>query len=174
MSDNPVQNVLNELFPYFERLETQSAAVLQLLEEKGIVSKDELDRYLGQASKSSDIKWRAARVRMERLMTPSAASDGSKSDSQESRSIEPSRSAAQETPENLAKQPSSSGSATEQPEPTAESRPDQGASVPQEEANSSLDEIEAKSSAGGANEKAAESADTPAAGMEGSQGKSAA
>ncbi len=69
MSDNPAQQVIEELFPYFEGLETQTAAILQFLRDKGIATEEQLAPYLEQARTASGVRWRAARVRMEYLFS---------------------------------------------------------------------------------------------------------
>ena len=71
MSENPIKQVLSDLLPYFEALEAQSSAVIQLLQDKQIVNDEELNRYLHQAGDASSVKWRAARVRMEHLFAVS-------------------------------------------------------------------------------------------------------
>jgi hypothetical protein len=75
LSDNPAQQVIEGLFPYFEGLETQTAAILQFLRDKGIATEEQLAPYLEQARTASGVKWRAARVRMEYLF--SSESNGS-------------------------------------------------------------------------------------------------
>lgn len=68
MSDNPIQAVFNDLFRHMEVLETQNAAILQLLKDKKLITEKKFSSYLDQAAVASDIKWRAARVRMEHLL----------------------------------------------------------------------------------------------------------
>ena len=63
-----------DLLPYFEALEAQSTAILQLLRDKQIATNEELDRYLDHAADASSVKWRAARVRMEHLFAISSRS----------------------------------------------------------------------------------------------------
>ena len=67
MSENPAQEVLSDLLGYLESMETQSAAVLQLLKDKGIITDEQLAAFLEQAEDASSVKWRAARMRMEHL-----------------------------------------------------------------------------------------------------------
>ena len=67
MTDNPTEQVLNDLFRYLEALETQNGAILQLLKDRGIVTDEQFAPYLEKSSTASDVKWRAARVRMEHL-----------------------------------------------------------------------------------------------------------
>ena len=66
-SDNPTEQVLGDLFQHLEALETQNAAILQFLKDKGIVTDKKFAPYLEQAAVASDVKWRAARVRMKHL-----------------------------------------------------------------------------------------------------------
>jgi hypothetical protein len=74
MSENPIEQVISDLLPYFEALEAQSAAILQLMRDKQIATNDELTRYLEQAGDASSVKWRAVRVRMEHLFAVSSDS----------------------------------------------------------------------------------------------------
>ena len=67
MSDNSAKEVLSDLFPYLESLETKCAAILAFLKEKGIATDEQLAPYLEQAADASGVKWHAARVRMEHL-----------------------------------------------------------------------------------------------------------
>jgi hypothetical protein len=67
---DPVKEVLGELFTLLEAQETQSAAVLQFLKDQGIATQEKLAPYLEQAGNGSSVKWRAARKRMEYLLTP--------------------------------------------------------------------------------------------------------
>jgi hypothetical protein len=69
-NDNPVKEVLEELFTLLESLETQSTAVLQFLKDQGITPDKKLAPYLERAGNASSVKWRAARVRMEYLLAP--------------------------------------------------------------------------------------------------------
>ena len=69
MSENPTEQVLSDLFRYIEVLETQNRAILQLLRDRGIVTDEQFAPYLETAATASDVKWRAARVRMEHLFT---------------------------------------------------------------------------------------------------------
>ena len=65
-----LKEVLSELFALLEAQETNSAALLQLLKDQGIASDEKLSTYLDQAGRASNVKWRAARMRMEYLLTP--------------------------------------------------------------------------------------------------------
>src|SRR5258708_8657189 len=65
-----LKEVLSELFALLEAQETTSAALLQFLKDQGIASDEKLSSYLDQAGRASNVKWRAARMRMEYLLTP--------------------------------------------------------------------------------------------------------
>ncbi|MCU1218989.1 MAG: hypothetical protein JWN42_186 [Candidatus Angelobacter sp.] len=70
MNNEAMKEILNELFSHLERLETQSEAILQFLKEKKRVTEKQLAPYLEQAGNSSNVKWRAARIRIEHLLSP--------------------------------------------------------------------------------------------------------
>lgn len=70
MDNETMKEVLNELFSHLERLETQSEAILQFLKEKKRVTDKQLSPYLEQAANASNVKWRAARVRIDHLLSP--------------------------------------------------------------------------------------------------------
>jgi hypothetical protein len=67
---NPVKEVFGELFTLLERLETQSAAFLQFVKDQGMITDEKLAPYLESAGNSTSVKWRAARLRMEYLLSP--------------------------------------------------------------------------------------------------------
>jgi len=69
MNENIAQEVLHELFSSLEALDTLSTAILQFLKRKGIATEEELAPYLEQAGDASNVRWRAARVRIDYLLS---------------------------------------------------------------------------------------------------------
>jgi hypothetical protein len=68
MKSEAVKEVLNTLFSHLEKLETQTEGLTQFLKEKKKVTDAQLAPYLEQAGKASNVRWRAARVRIEYLI----------------------------------------------------------------------------------------------------------
>src|SRR6266478_6958761 len=66
---NFVQEIFHDLFSSMEALETQSAAVLQFLKDKGIATDEELASHLEQAENASSVRWRGVRVRADYLFS---------------------------------------------------------------------------------------------------------
>lgn len=67
---NPLKELFDELFTLLENLETQNLAVLQFLKDQKVGTDKKLAPYLERAGNASSVKWRAARVRMEYLLSP--------------------------------------------------------------------------------------------------------
>jgi hypothetical protein len=61
------EELFNEMCSSLEDLETQHAALFQLLKDNGAFTEDQIARYLDQAGKASNVRWRAARIRFEGL-----------------------------------------------------------------------------------------------------------
>src|SRR5437868_12814349 len=68
MDSETAEQILDELAPTFQKLETESAAIVQFLKAKGVANDDELAPYIEQAANASSVRWRAIRVRMARLL----------------------------------------------------------------------------------------------------------
>ena len=73
MDSQVIEEILDELDGIFQNADT-GAAALRLLKDKGIVNDDELAPYLEQAATASSVKWRAARLRLARLLESAAKS----------------------------------------------------------------------------------------------------
>ena len=69
MDKTIAQEILHELFSALEALETQTAALLQFVKGKGLATEQDLAPYLEQAGNASNVRWRAARVRIDHLLT---------------------------------------------------------------------------------------------------------
>ena len=74
MDTKIAEEFLDELFSSLEVLETRSAAVLQFLKEQGEVTDEELAPYMEEASKASNVRWRAARLRFMSLFSSAVKS----------------------------------------------------------------------------------------------------
>lgn len=66
--ENFASPVLEELFSAFEMVETQSAAILEFMKDKGLATDDDLASYLERAGNASNVRWRAAKLRMNSLI----------------------------------------------------------------------------------------------------------
>jgi hypothetical protein len=79
---NPIAGILEEMFTLLQDLETRSVAVLEYLKEQGGASDEKLAPYLDRAAAASDVRWRAARARMDHLLAPKpkSATDVGKDD----------------------------------------------------------------------------------------------
>jgi hypothetical protein len=67
---NPIAEIFDEVFTLMEDLETRSVAIVEYMKEQGGVSDEKLAPYLDRAAAASDVRWRAARARMEHLLAP--------------------------------------------------------------------------------------------------------
>jgi hypothetical protein len=126
-----LKEILSELFALLETQETNSSAVLQLLKDQGIASDEKLSIYLDQAGKASNVKWRAARMRMEYLLTPiqketqkeTTGSDKSKQpEPKESQSPEAANKLEEDQRNNQAKENQAKGNANEKEQKEASTK----------------------------------------------------
>jgi hypothetical protein len=69
MDTAAVEQLLDEMLTSFEDLETKASAILQFLKDKGNATDKDLAPYLEQAGKASNVRWRAARLRMMSLLS---------------------------------------------------------------------------------------------------------
>jgi hypothetical protein len=72
MDAKVMEEVLNELFPALEALETQSGAMMQFLKERGVASDNDLAPFVERAANASSVRWRAARLRIDHLLSGTA------------------------------------------------------------------------------------------------------
>ncbi len=69
MDPKIVQEILHELFTSLETLDTETSAIREFLKDKGIATDQELAPYLEQAGNASSVRWLAARVRIDHLLS---------------------------------------------------------------------------------------------------------
>jgi hypothetical protein len=67
MGPSVAEEILDEFLLSFEALETQTEAIVQFLKDKGIATDEQLAPYLEKARNASTVRWRAARLRTNRL-----------------------------------------------------------------------------------------------------------
>lgn len=69
MDEENLQQLFAELIESIEPLETQNAALLQLLKSKGVVTDEELAPFLERAGNASGIRWHAVQLRTRALLS---------------------------------------------------------------------------------------------------------
>jgi hypothetical protein len=69
MDTTAIEELLDEMFSSLEDLETKAAATLLFLKDKGHATDQDLAPYLEQAGNASNVRWRAARLRMMSLLS---------------------------------------------------------------------------------------------------------
>lgn len=83
MDAETITQILDELIPTFQLLDTQTTALLQFLKDKGYASDEQLAPYFRQADDGSSVRWLAVRVRLERLLGVPEDTGGPRTDAQE-------------------------------------------------------------------------------------------
>jgi hypothetical protein len=69
MNVDLAQELLNELGSSLKNLETEQSALLQFLKDNGVLTDDQFAPYLAQAGTASSVRWRAAHIRLESLIS---------------------------------------------------------------------------------------------------------
>ena len=149
--DEKLALVFDELFPALEAIETRSVALLQLLKEKGIASEQELAPHLEQAANASSVRWLAARVRIDYLLSAPAREDVTETKSAPHRDQGPEPAAEMDT--------ATAGTRDEKSDP----RPRKDAPTSESENNAAQSTENVHSNAAGENNRAEENAGRDAA-----------
>lgn len=83
MDPKITQEILDDLIPSLEALDARSAAVLEFMKHEGMASDDKLAPYLEQATRASNVRWLAVRVRIERLLSAADSAQKQKTEPEE-------------------------------------------------------------------------------------------
>src|ERR1700728_812945 len=75
MDTATAKQIFDELFSSLEDAETKCMGLLEFLKGKGIATDEELAPYLQDAGRASSVRWLAARVRMEYLLSSAKPSE---------------------------------------------------------------------------------------------------
>jgi len=111
MDPKIAQEILDDLIPSLEALEAKSAAVLEFLKHEVIASDEKLAPSLEQAAGSSNVRWLAVRVRIERLLTAAEKDSAKKRTAEEEKKSPPAQTKAAERSESQAEADDNSKSA---------------------------------------------------------------
>ena len=148
MNNEAMKEVLNELFSHLEKLETQNEAILQFLKEKKRVTDKQLAPYLEQAGNASNVRWRAARVRIERLLSSEHPEKEIKLGKQPELHEDAART---EPADKEERRTESLGKEVSQAKPDGKDKPTPADAVQERAANKPADRPEAKAESGPAN-----------------------
>ena len=88
MDENVIDEFLESILSALASAETQSAALLQVLRETKNVSEEQLTKAMDQASNATEIKMRATRLRLKRILT-AAISELEKQQTKKEDKVEP-------------------------------------------------------------------------------------
>jgi hypothetical protein len=72
MDSEVLQQVLDELFPTLEAMESQNAAILQFLKDRYILSDEDLAPFLEKAGNASNVRWIGTRLRVKHILEGAA------------------------------------------------------------------------------------------------------
>jgi len=142
MIEDILREALHEMFSSLEALETQNAAILSFLKEKGIATDEALAPHLEQAANASNVRWRAAQVRIDYLLSSAAKAAEQAADKQsaEKQSLEKDKQSAEpeappEPEANAAKKSSRSDAPEETTQSTEAPPPSESPSTDKEKEN---------------------------------------
>lgn len=129
MDEQIVQQIFDELLSSLEPLDTRTAALLQFLKAKGIATDEELALYLEQAGNASNVRWRAARVRIRSLISsalkPTEQPSAQPAETQPTNTAEKVTESAAETNQKTARQEQSEQERQAAPANDANSKPEE-------------------------------------------------
>jgi hypothetical protein len=109
MDPDVIEQVLDQLLPALEATEAQTAALVQFLKAKGVLTEEEFAPFLEQAGNASNVRARVARVRIKKILSSAlmnAKTEASKEEKQDEKSA-PSEDKAQRA--DWQKEPSTGG-----------------------------------------------------------------
>lgn len=106
-----VQQVMDELLPSLEALETQSAAIIQFVSDKGMANDQEFASYFERAGHASNVRWRATQVRIHSIIS-SAIKNEERAAEEEKEKTAAENSSAENQRENSEADPVPKGSTT--------------------------------------------------------------